>query len=606
MQLQELSGIRTVRLDTTSSGTSIIDHSNQNLNSEADAFNGGLFTFSANDVDLSDALKTFAASQDLSAVVSPAIQGKISGQFSGIRPHDFLKSLASSYGITWYKENAVIYFYATDEITSQMIGLDQLSPAAAISLTRQLNIYQERFPIQSLDNPPMLYVTGPPRYVEGIRSVVQMAEQRMQQQLVRREEVRVFKLNHAWATDVRLPLRDKEQIIPGIATTLQRLMNQQYQSSQLPSMTVLGPSRGSGILKSPRILREEPTSGGTYNDPLSFDGSLSVAPEPIDAPPVPPVPTGLSPAEIQAQYDPDIIPSIEADTRQNAIIVRDSAERMPLYEDMIRQLDVPTQLVEIQACICDINSDVACETGVRALIGYESDSTSLNFGVDTINNRNGVGNIDIAQEMGNLLASGVVLKDHFRFLGLVRALEAQGQARIYSRPSLVTFANLEAELRDDQTYNVRVAGERDAELFSVTAGVQLSVTPYVIPDPAGGDPRIQMTVRIEDGGFDTATVDELPLVRTSSINTQAIINQNESLLVGGYLRSMETSRERSVPGLSRLPGVGRVFRGTSNETSSMQRMFVLTPRIIELSYSKGSKNLIEAPAPVLEVQPYEK
>lgn len=560
------------------------------------------FSYSADGAELAEVLKAFAVAQGMSAVISPALAGKVTGQFDDVDPERFLQTMASTYGVTWYRENSILYFYASNEMRSQFLALELLEPAQALAMIRELGFLDPRFPIRSLESPPMLHVTGPPRYIENVQAVVQTADRRLRQRLVRREEVRVFKLRHAWADDTRFALRDREQVIPGVATTLRRLMTRNQQGGGRQEPVVVGSARGSGILTAPRVVREVPAGEPV---PAGPDLALPLA---VDALP-PPLDVELTPAEIQAQLDPNIIPSIEADPRQNAVIVRDSAERMPLYEEMIRQLDVPTQLVEIHACIVDINEEVAFEAGLRAIVEYSRDGKGALIGLDTLPSGRGsldgltlgdLGNLDsvrLNEEIGSLLASGVVLNDHWRFLGLIKALEDQGQARIYSRPSLVTFANMEAELRDDQTYNVRVAGERDAELFSVTAGVQLRVTPYVISDTTdrAGRPRIRMTVHIEDGSFDDARVDGLPLVRTSALNTQAVINLDQSLLVGGYLRSIESERARAVPGLSRLPAVGALFRGRRSENRVMQRMFILTPRLINLDYACPPEQAVTTP-----------
>lgn len=532
------------------------------------------FSYVAEEQDLTLVLGAFGATQGLSVVVSPEVQGTVSGSFIDVSPEDFLNSLSAAHGLVWYCDGTGLYVYASSEVDSIFITLEFLKPDDAVELVRTLGIYDSRFTLRSVETPPLIHVVGPPRYLENLTTVIKAAEDQLSRREVRQEEVRLFELKHAWADDVRLPLREGEVRVPGVATILRRLMVVSEESTTQPR-EILSQSEVQGAGGGPvPLVKREP---GVLIEPPAED----LVPAPAEQ-----YKYG-TPTHMRSQLAPDIRPSIEADMRRNAVLVRDSGARMKLYEDLIKQLDVPVRLVEIQASILDVDADLSFEWGLEGSLSFQDEHNDGSVNLLTPPGpltRSTLGNA------GGVEASWLLMNDHLRFLAAVRALEGKGQARILSRPSLITFANLEAELRDDQTYNVRVTGERVADLVSVTAGVQLRVSANIIDPPAGQEdvpPGIQLLVHIEDGTFDASSVDGLPIVRTSALNTQAVVGHGQSLLVGGYIKDAEELNRRGIPVISRIPVVGSLFKSTGRSHQLMQRMFLLTPTMVELDAALG-------------------
>ncbi len=98
-----------------------------------------------------------------------------------------------------------------------------------------------------------------------------------------------------------------------------------------------------------------------------------------------------------------------------------------------------------------------------------------------------------------------------------------------------------------------------------------------------GMTRIKLNVHIEDGQLvSDQTVDTLPVITTSEINTQAFVGQGESLLIAGYSTDSKSNGVTSVPGLSKIPLVGALFRNNNDSHSHMERVFLLTPRVLDL------------------------
>jgi type III secretion protein C len=180
-------------------------------------------------------------------------------------------------------------------------------------------------------------------------------------------------------------------------------------------------------------------------------------------------------------------------------------------------------------------------------------------------------------------------------------LEKQGQARIQSRPAVLTLDNLGALLNLSETFYVRVTGERYASVSPVTAGTSLRVTPRLI---TGEPASIQLAIDIEDGQIQDRQIDTLPTVRRSTVSTQAIVRHSESLLIAGYSTDQAVETLQKVPVLGDLPAVGPLFRSQIKTTQKRERLFLIRPRLVGLggadsTPSKLAPPPLAAPAPAL-------
>jgi type III secretion protein C len=122
-----------------------------------------------------------------------------------------------------------------------------------------------------------------------------------------------------------------------------------------------------------------------------------------------------------------------------------------------------------------------------------------------------------------------------------------------------------------------------AETKEVSAGLMFKVVPRVIRtgDPARpGQRKILLQIDIEDGKRINSTEEELPVFKKSTISTQAIVGDSESLLIAGHQRQEHRRQTRSVPILGSLPLIGALFRNERESNDRLTRFFIITPRIV--------------------------
>jgi type III secretion protein C len=181
--------------------------------------------------------------------------------------------------------------------------------------------------------------------------------------------------------------------------------------------------------------------------------------------------------------------------------------------------------------------------------------------------------------LGNKVNPTTVIPDAGSFLmARLKILESDGDARIVSRPSILTLDNLGALIDLSETFYVEAIGERVANVVPVSVGTTLKVTPHIVE--INGRQSIRMVVDIEDGTIQSREIKSLPTIRKSTIGTQAVMKENESLLIGGFNQEQELKQTDFVPGLGNIPFIGIFFKKKSKKIEKRERLFLITPKIL--------------------------
>jgi type III secretion protein C len=271
---------------------------------------------------------------------------------------------------------------------------------------------------------------------------------------------------------------------------------------------------------------------------------------------------------------------------------------MPYYAQIIALLDAPVNLVEIRATIIDINRNDFQDIGVQWEFFTSKDNGEKGY-------KGGLNTSSLfAREEGQTMAQGLqlppgnglnlatIIGDATEyFLAKVNALEEKGKAKILSRPSVLTLNNIEAQLEHSQTFYVPLEGEREVDLFDISAGVMLRVTPHIIEE--NDRELVKLAIQIEDGELTGTEVKEIPMVATSIINTQAIVGQKESLLIGGYKKERNENQRQGLPCLGNVPFFGWLFKSNSVYSEEHERIFLITPTIVPYGTSNSTTGRVE-------------
>ena len=527
----------------------------------------------ASEKKLPDFLRELVASQGSTAVIDPKVDGVISGRFvihgaRGDSARATLDKVCESYGLTWYYDGSLMFIEPASEATSEVLPIAGSNALRIAEALLRLQVSDKRYPLTVSQSENSVFVSGPRRYVNAVRQIVQSIDYRASQ--VDRSEVRMFPLKFAWANDVHLARTGRDEIVPGVVTTLRQLFDADGGDGRVAAATA-SRSDGGGAQAVTRLSSNRPARTG---DAASAGGVA-------DAGTAPNAKEGRADAWMNGVRGPQF----RSDARMNAVLVRDIPERMAQYATLISAMDARPRLVEIELTIMDVSVDSLDSLGVdwRAHTSHVDVQTgnattpALTWGSAAT----------AAGQVGALTPPGVVLTaaigNELRnfLLTRVSALASKGQATFVATPKVLTLDNTEASLENKSEFYIPVNGFQDSSLYSVTAGTDVRVTPLIVDEADGHS--VMLVINIGDDSLGTDTVQGIPIVYRRSVNTQALIGDGKSVLLAGYSSEQKTNADAGVPVLSAIPILGNLFKYAQKNRTKMERFYLLTPRFVTSS-----------------------
>lgn len=484
------------------------------------------YTLVARDMNLRTALDTFAVAEGLSVVMSDSVSGVFSGDFKDVAPIDFLNKIATTHNLIWYYDGAALYLYGAGEIATMLIDLQYMNADEVRAMLVELGVEDARFPLKTASNDELVMVSGPPRYVALVSEMIAKADRLREKRAFTEVEARMFPLKYTWADDVSFKANSPEttMTIRGVARLLEEIMN------------------GSSTVQAREAGMTNETSA------------------------------------VEAQLNAGFRPLIRAENRLNAVVVRDVTSRMGMYEKLIKQLDVPQKLVEIDVTVVELSKKDALDWQLS--LAY-----STRHGHSDIGAGQNAANLFSPEALAGKGLAGALTHIHsaYTLATSLTALRDKGKARSISRTSLLTVNNLAAEMTDIQSYHAKVVGTEVATLESVSAGTKLEVKPRILPSNSTNVPnQVWLSLELDDGGFESITVEAMPMTRSSTLQTQTAVFEDESIMLAGYLRDIEESAGWGIPWLRDIPWIGWLFGGASTRKETVQRMFIFTPHVVDL------------------------
>jgi len=505
-----------------------------------------------------------------SIIISPKVKATVSGRLTGSTERVF-ERLVSTYGLIWYFEQNILYVYAAGEAKSQLVRLQRADLAKVQRSLAQLGLNDRRFKLSYDDRNRTLMVSGPPRWVELVTSVALSADEVSSS--TQAAEVRVFKLKHARATDRVFNGAAGEVVVPGVVSLLQQLFNLSVTgSNRRPAAT--GASEKSSRDSYAKVFKTLLSQSGK---PASSPDSLGLTDNS----------DGQGASVVSNDLDDrggrNSLPQIQADPRTNSVVIRDYVDRMAANAAAIETLDTPTRLIEIEAAILDVSSDALESFGIDWRLSSRRVDLQLGGGGGAPLSRTNdltqalLGTVAPVGALGSLaLGNGVN-----QLLSRLNALEEDGRGRVLSRPKIITPENMEATIDNTSTFYVRLQGNLEVSLANVTTGTSLRVLPSI--EPGRNGPMVKLAIKIEDGSLSSTKVDNLPVVNRNSVTTEAVVNVGQTLLIGGLSVERDSDTVNGVPILRSLPVVGKLFQSTNKRRERVERIFMLTPRVIDVN-----------------------
>ena len=281
--------------------------------------------------------------------------------------------------------------------------------------------------------------------------------------------------------------------------------------------------------------------------------------------------------------------SITVEDTTRSIIVRGHEPDLDTIDAVIREIDVKTKQVLIEAFIIDASSTFAKALGARVgamtkrgegdtgttISGLTSGGNAattaagitLGAAAGTISNQGIVGTsgIGILKSMG---ASALKIE--------IEALESLGLSKTLSQPSVFTLNNQKATI----TQGTQIAYQTTADGTTTTAfkeaALSLTVTPSII-----GDGNVLLDIQVNnDSPVEVAGSDE-PGIKTNSIVTKLLVSDGDIVVIGGIKKNTTNNTNSKTPGVSKVPVIGNLFKSKNNSDELVELLIFIAPRVID-------------------------
>ncbi len=288
---------------------------------------------------------------------------------------------------------------------------------------------------------------------------------------------------------------------------------------------------------------------------------------------------------------------ITVDPRTNTLLVKDTAENIDSIRTLVERLDIPVKQILIEAQIVEADYTFNDHFGFQLTTAATGKIGKYPFGAgptltDAQANLVGPKSLDLTNFNVNFAdASTTALGLVFNklpggtLLGLeLQAAEAEIRSKTIARPKLITQDQQQASIQTGQEIpytTTSQAGATPTTTFQ-TAVLKLQVTPAITPNN-----KVNMNVSITDDSPVTIPGATQIGINTTSMSTNILVDDGETAVLGGIFKIIDDVTTNSIPYLSKIPILGRLFTATAGSVTRTEILMFITPHILKTTFSKS-------------------
>lgn len=299
--------------------------------------------------------------------------------------------------------------------------------------------------------------------------------------------------------------------------------------------------------------------------------------------------------------------SVAIDERTNTLLVQDVSENVAQIRRLVSTLDIPVRQVLIESRIVIVNDDFSRDLGMRwgvtavddtsdGLIAVSGSGSGTNTIINSaLNNQQSTGsmypvqlpaqgdrynvNLPVSNPAGRL---GLALLGDDYLVDLeLSAAQAEGRGEVISSPRVITANQKEASIRQGVEIPYQESSSSGATSTQFKEAVlSLKVTPQITPDD-----RIILDLTVTKDSVGQVVSDErggsIPSIDTREVVTQVLVNNGQTVVLGGVYETEEGEQVSKVPFLGDIPGVGVLFRSTRKVSNKSELLIFVTPKILK-------------------------
>ena len=289
--------------------------------------------------------------------------------------------------------------------------------------------------------------------------------------------------------------------------------------------------------------------------------------------------------------------SVVVDVRTNSIIITDTEAKLAEIRDLLALVDIPVRQVMIEARIVVAQSDATKNLGIQWGGGYlnKSDDNIVSVSGDTTNvvsltdsaiagtlasvSYPGALLVDLGVASTSGFAIGFASSDLFLTAEL-SALEAEGEGEIVSQPKVITGDKQEASIKSGTEIPYQQSSPSGETTVAFKEAVlALFVTPNITPDD-----RIMLDLRVNQDTVGalvpTGNGGRIPSIDTTQLETQVLVGNGETVVLGGVFKTEDVEQVRKVPFFGDIPYIGAFFRSETQVYKKQETLIFITPRIL--------------------------
>ena len=275
--------------------------------------------------------------------------------------------------------------------------------------------------------------------------------------------------------------------------------------------------------------------------------------------------------------------SVSVDERTNTLLLRDTAKSIEDIKRMVLVLDIPVRQVIIESRMVTVKDNINEELGIRWGVTDSDGESSISgtlaaagsSSVPNLNDRLNV-NLPVANPAGSIafqvarLADGTILDLE------LSAMEKENKGEIIASPRITTANQKEAYIEQGVEIPYQEAASSGATSTQFKKAVlSLTVTPHITPDE-----RIILDLVVTQDTVSDLSNGTAPAIDTQRIGTQVLVNNGETIVLGGIYQQQIISSVSKVPVLGDIPYFGWMFRNSSNFNEKKELLIFVTPRIV--------------------------
>ena len=297
--------------------------------------------------------------------------------------------------------------------------------------------------------------------------------------------------------------------------------------------------------------------------------------------------------------------NVTVDQRTNTLLVQDTADALTDIRKVVQVLDIPVRQVMIESRIVVANEDFSKDIGVR--FGYSQSNITptnlassigggrpgnVNYGgagsggnttFNTDNKENYIVDLPVAGPAAAFRWSIGKIGSYLLQLEL-SALQVEGRGEVIASPQVITANQKQAVIESGTEIPYQEASSSGATSVSFKKAVlSLKVTPHITPDD-----RVIMDLTVNRDSIGQI-FNGVPSIDTNEVNTQVLVDNGETVVLGGIFQASNRNDKTSVPFFGELPYIGNLFKRNHNENKKQELLIFVTPKILKEGLSVSAR-----------------